>query len=167
MIDTVTVRTMVEDDWDQVCVIYEEGIKTGKATFQQTVPSWEAWDKGHLKPCRLVACQNTTIVGWVALSPVANTCAYKGVAELSLYVKEAVRGQGVGDHLLKTLIPQSESDGFWTLHAGIIRENTASIRLHMKNGFREIGYRERVSKLNGQWRDVLLMERRSTVVGID
>ncbi|MFT5873051.1 MAG: L-amino acid N-acyltransferase YncA [Clostridium sp.] len=152
-------------DWDQVSQIYLDGINTGKATFQTEVPTWENWDNGHVKSCRLVARLENNILGWGALSPTSSRCVYVGVAEVSIYIGENYRGQGIGKVLLENLIKKSEENGFWTLQSGIIRENTSSIILHEKCGFRELGIREKVAKMNnGKWHDVVLMERRSKVV---
>lgn len=159
---------MVSSDWKQVSKIYLEGIKTGKATFQTEVPNYEEWNNGHIKLCRVVARLGNNILGWGALSPTSSRCVYKGVAEVSIYIGENHRGKGIGKNILKSLIGLSEGNGFWTLQSGIIRENISSIKLHEKCGFREIGIREKVAKMkNGKWHDVVFMERRSTVIGID
>ncbi|MBX4258318.1 GNAT family N-acetyltransferase [Clostridium estertheticum] len=159
---------MVSSDWKQVSNIYLEGINTGKATFQTEVPTFEEWNNGHVKTCRLVARLGNDVLGWGALSPTSSRCVYKGVAEVSIYIGENHRGKGIGRNLLKRLIELSEENGFWTLQSGIIRENISSIKLHEKCGFREIGRREKVAKMkDGEWHDVVFMERRSTVIGID
>lgn len=158
---------MTQLDWQQVSHIYFEGIKTGKATFQSEVPTWEDWNNAHITPCRLVVRSDDDILGWAALSPTSSRCVYAGVAEVSIYIAVKYRGQGLGKVLLEDLIKLSEENGFWTLQSGIIRENTSSIVLHEKCGFRELGIREKVGKMNnGKWHDVVLMERRSKVVGI-
>lgn len=155
---------MKESDWEQVSLIYHEGIKTGVATFEKDVPNWDAWDEGHLKVGRLVARSDDAVLGWAALTPYSNRCIYGGVAEESIYIKQAYKGQGVGKALLTALIQQSEESGFWTLQAGIIRDNAISIELHKKCGFRIVGIREKIGKsINGVWTDVVLMERRSTL----
>ena len=160
------VDIMNEEDWQQVSEIYLAGIKTEIATFQNEAPTWEEWDRGHSKHCRFVARLEDKILGWVALSPVSARCVYAGVAEVSIYIKEEFKGSGVGTALLNKLIQCSEKYGYWTLQAGIIKENIPSLMLHKKCGFREIGYRERIGKMkNGTWHDVILMERRSSVVG--
>ena len=162
------VDEMTYEYWGQVSKIYLEGIQTGKATFQTTAPSWEEWNKGHLSSCRLVFRNEDEVLGWAALSPTSNRCVYQGVAEVSIYIGEKYRGQGIGRMLLGKVIDLSEKNGLWTLQSGIIRENTSSIKLHKKCGFREIGIREKVAKMgNGDWHDVVLMERRSKTVGID
>ncbi len=146
--------------------IYLEGIATGNATFEQSAPEWAQWDAGHLRVCRLVARSAEAVLGWAALSPVSSRCVYGGVAEVSVYVAERARGQGIGYRLLSRLVSDSEAAGIWTLQAGIFPENAASIRLHAAAGFRVVGTRERLGCMNGRWRDVVLMERRSDVVGI-
>ena len=156
---------MEPDDWDAVAVIYQQGIDSGDATFETVVPGWEAWDAAHLGLCRLVARRDDEIVGWAALTPVSDRCVYGGVAEVSVYVAASARGQGVGRALLSALVKASEDAGFWTLQAGILVENLASIVIHRKCGFRDVGIRERLGQVRGQWRDVLLMERRSGRVG--
>lgn len=159
---------MKQYDWEQVSNIYLEGIQTGKATFQSEIPSFENWNKSHVSSCRLVVRDGNEVLGWTALSPTSSRCVYVGVAEVSIYIGQKYRGQGIGKMLLERLIELSEENGFWTLQSGIIRENTSSIELHKKCGFREIGIREKVAKMNnGDWHDVVLMERRSKIVGIE
>jgi L-amino acid N-acyltransferase YncA len=157
---------MTGKDWERVRSIYLEGIATGHATLETEAPSWEKWDGGHLAKGRLVARSGETIAGWAALSPVSRRPVYSGVAEVSVYVGEKYRGRGVGSLLLGALVEASEQNGIWTLQAGIFPENTASIALHQRHGFREVGRRERIGKLNGVWRDVVLLERRSRVVDV-
>jgi L-amino acid N-acyltransferase YncA len=161
-----TIEFMTPADWSAVRAIYEEGIATGHATFETTAPEWEKWDSGHRPECRLVARRNNDVLGWAALSPVSGRCVYAGVAEVSVYVAAAARGLGVGKTLLQTLIDAAEQAGIWTLQAGIFPENTASMALHRACGFREVGRRERLGQMNGVWRDVALLERRSKVVGV-
>lgn len=156
---------MTEADWVDVRSIYKEGIATGQATFETAAPEWPAWDAAHRPDARLIARLGEEVVGWAALSPVSDRCAYGGVAEVSVYVAGASRGLGIGQALLKALITASEAAGIWTLQAGIFPENEASVRLHRSCGFREVGRRERLGRLHGLWRDVLLLERRSEVVG--
>ncbi|WP_326907658.1 GNAT family N-acetyltransferase [Sedimentibacter sp. MB31-C6] len=159
------VDEMRASDWTKVAEIYMEGIKTKIATFQSTIPSWEDWNKGHCETCRLVARDGDTILGWAALSPYSSRCVYAGVAEVSIYIGEQYQGQKVGTALLEKLIEISEENGFWTLQSGIIKENISSLNLHKKCGFREVGYRERLGKMdNGKWHDVVLVERRSKIV---
>ena len=160
-----TIDNMKETDWSQVSDIYLDGIKTELATFQNDVPTWEEWDRGHSLGCRFVARAGEEILGWVALSPVSGRCVYRGVAEVSIYISKEHKGEGIGAALLKHVIKQSEEEGYWTLQAGIIKENQPSRMLHTKCGFREIGYRERIGQMsNGRWHDVILMERRSKIV---
>jgi phosphinothricin acetyltransferase len=157
---------MTAADWEQVRSIYLEGIATGHATFETDAPEWEKWDAGHLRKMRLVAREGAgAILGWAALSPVSDRCVYGGVAEVSVYVGEHGRGRGVGRALLEALIEASEQNGIWTLQAGVFPENAASVKLHLSCGFREVGRRERIGKMNGVWRDTLLLERRSQSVG--
>ena len=159
-------RDMKASDWDAVAAIYAEGIATGLATFETTVPEYETWDNAHMQTCRIVAVSNRKIIGWAALSPVSSRCVYGGVAEVSVYVANDSRGMGVGKLLLSQLIEKSESAGLWTIQSGIFPENEGSIALHEKVGFRYIGKRERVGKLHGAWKDNVLFEKRSTIVGI-
>ena len=154
--------------WPAVRAIYIEGLATGQATFATEAPTWAAWDAGHLPTCRLAAVANDAPEqprGWVALSPVSSRRVYGGVAEVSVYVAAAARGQGVGRALLAALVAESERQGLWTLQAGIFPENAASVRLHEAAGFRRVGRRERIGQLRGAWRDTLLLERRSALVG--
>ena len=157
---------MRPEDWERVAAIYREGIATGHATFEINVPAFEEWDRAHLPAPRLIAHQGDLIVGWAALSQVSQRRVYLGVAEVSVYVASAARGSGVGRKLLAALIEESERNGIWTLQAGIFPENTASLALHHAAGFREIGRRERIGKMNGVWRDTILLERRSRTVGL-
>jgi L-amino acid N-acyltransferase YncA len=157
---------MTPEDWPVVREIYEEGIASGDATFERAAPAWEDWDAGHMKACRLVALDAGRVVGWAALSFVSERCVYAGVAEVSVYVSAASRGQGIGRHLLESLVAASEREGLWTLQAGIFPENAGSIAIHRRCGFRIVGTREKLGRMNLHWRDVLLLERRSAVVGI-
>lgn len=163
----ITIDSMTRADWPQVEAIYREGIATGNATFETVTPTWDAWDAAHLDSCRLVAREGDQVLGWAALTPVSGRCVYAGVAEVSVYVAEAARGRGVGKALLRALVAASEEAGLWTLQAGILRENATSIALHEKCGFRVVGVRDRLGQLHGIWRDVVLMERRSAVVGTE
>lgn len=160
------IEEMVAGDWETVRRIYQEGIATGHATFETEVPGWQAWNSSHRSDCRLVARIGEAVVGWAALTPVSGRCVYEGVAEVSVYVTAAARGRGVGKALLQALVEVSEEAGIWTLQAGIFPENTASIALHKSCGFRQVGTRERLGQMHGTWRDVVLMERRSRVVGL-
>ena len=160
------IEPMNPRDWPAVREIYMEGIRTGNATFEKTAPEWEKWDAGHLPSCRWVAHTGDDLLGWAALSPVSGRCVYAGVAEVSVYVAERARGQGIGLKLLTALVEASEQAGIWTLQAGIFPENVASIEMHKRCGFRIVGTREKIGCMDGRWRDVVLMERRSTVAGI-
>jgi len=155
---------MKDEDWDEVASIYQEGIATGDATFEKDAPDWEEWDESHLGDCRLVARRDGKVIGWAALSPVSTRSVYSGVAEVSLYVAASARGIGMGKFLLNSLVEESERTGIWTLQAVIFPENVGSIALAKACGFREVGRRERVGQMDGVWRDVILMERRSKVV---
>ena len=145
--------------------IYLEGIATGNATFEQTAPAWEQWAASHLPDARIVARTGGNLLGWAALSGVSSRCVYAGVAEVSIYVAASARGQGVGRQLMARLITESEAANIWTLQAGIFPENAASIALHRSAGFRIVGQRERLGQMNGHWRNVVLLERRSSVAG--
>jgi Sortase and related acyltransferases len=162
-----TIEEMKASDWEEVVQIYLEGINTGIATFQNSIPNFEDWNNGHIKSCRLVAKSEGKVLGFAALSPTSSRPVYSGVAEVSIYIGENHRGLGIGHALMTNIIKLSEENNFWTLQSGIIRENTTSIELHKKCGFREIGFREKVAKMdNGIWHDTVLMERRSTLVGV-
>jgi L-amino acid N-acyltransferase YncA len=157
---------MRPEDWPAVRSIYLEGIATGNATFEQSAPDWEKWDAGHLQSPRLVGrSESGDVLGWAALSAVSGRCVYAGVAEVSIYVSELARGRGVGRQLLARLVADSEGAGIWTLQAGIFPENVPSLAMHERAGFRIVGKRDRLGQMNGRWRDVVLMERRSAVVG--
>src|SRR5829696_762088 len=156
---------MKASDWEQVRTIYLEGIASGNSTFETDAPSWAKWDEAHLQIARLVMREGEKVLGWAALSPASKRNVYRGVAELTVAVTENARGQGVGHALLEALIDESERNGIWTLQASIFPENTASMKLHLRCGFREVGRRERIGMLNGVWRDTLLFERRSKKEG--
>ncbi len=158
------IEPMSAADKEAVLTIYREGIETGLATFETAVPTWEKWDAGHLAGCRFVARREGQVIGWAALSPVSSRCVYEGVAEVSVYIAAAARGQGLGKALLQTLVSASEHDNFWTLQASLFPENEASLALHQACGFRVVGRRERIAQLRGVWRDTLFLERRSAVI---
>jgi L-amino acid N-acyltransferase YncA len=160
----VELRDLRPDDWPEVARIFGEGIRTGNATFETEVPSWEAWDSAHLEEHRFVAERGGRVVGWIALVPVSPRECYAGVAEVSAYVHEGARGVGVGKALLATLIDSSERGGIWTLETGVFPENEPSLRLLQRFGFRIVGTRERIGRMHGVWRDVVFLERRSEVV---
>src|SRR6185503_16648412 len=153
---TLAVGPMQAADAPQVLAIYREGIATGDATFETETPAWDKWDAGHLKHSRVVAKAGDALLGWAALSGVSDRCVYGGVAEVSVYVGQAHRGIGVGRKLLEAMVAESEKNGIWTLQAGIFPENAGSIAIHEKCGFRQVGRRVRLGKMNGKWRDVLL-----------
>jgi L-amino acid N-acyltransferase YncA len=159
----IEIRGLPPLDWPEAARIYEDGLRTGNATFETRTPSWEEWDAAH-SAVRLVAELDGKIAGWAALRPASGRDCYRGVAENSVYVASWAQGRGVGRGLLDALIAGSEAEGIWTLTAGIFPENKASVRLHLGCGFRLVGVRERIGELNGEWRDVLLFERRSEVV---
>ena len=166
MTTMIAIRSLQPDHWPAVREIYTEGIATGQATFETEPSDWEDWNRGHRADCRLIAEADGIVVGWAALTPVSGRCVYGGVAEVSVYVAEASRGRGVGRALLQALVIESEQAGIWMLQAGIFPENAASVTLHEHCGFRVVGERERLGQMDGRWRDVLLMERRSRVVGV-
>ena len=166
MMDSVSNRQLEAADWEGVRAIYLEGIATGQATFETEAPSWEAWDADHLQFARLVALANDELCGWAALSPVSKRLAYAGVAEVSVYVSGKFRKQGIGTRLLQCLIIESEQHGIWTLQASVFPENVGTVALHKRCGFREVGRRARIGRLNGIWRDTILLERRSDLVGV-
>lgn len=161
------IELMRETDWEGVRAVYMDGLATGNATFETEPPTWEHWDAGHLPFARLVARGGHQIKGWAALSPVSSRRVYAGVAEVSVYVGQQFRGAGLGMALLEALITESERNGVWTLQASIFAENAASISLHARCGFRVVGRRERIARREGRWRDTMLLERRSRVVGVD
>jgi L-amino acid N-acyltransferase YncA len=161
----VELRDLRPSDWPEVARIFEEGIRTGNATFETEVPTWEAWDAAHLPEHRFVAERDGRVVGWIALVPVSSRCCYAGVAEVSAYVAEGARSEGVGKALLAALIEASERAGIWTLETGVFPENAASLGLLQRFGFRIVGTRERLGQLHGIWRNVIYLERRSEVVG--
>lgn len=161
------IRAMKSDDGQKVLSIFEEGIAGGNATFEQSAPSWEVWDSNHFNFSRFVLEDYAeNVVGWCALKPFSNRDCYRGVAEVSIYLSGSVQNKGLGSMMLQKLILDSEEHGIWMLQAGIFPENTPSIIVHEKFGFRRVGTREKIAELKGVWRDILLLERRSTVVGI-
>jgi len=160
------------EDWEQARLIYLEGISTGDSIFEADAPDWDKWDAAHLPEHRLVIRAGNSVLAWAALSPVSSRCAYSGVAGVSLHVAAGYRDKGIGSVLLNALIDSSEKAGIWTLQVGIFPENEASLRMVRKHGFREIGRREKLGKMThgnraGTWRDVILVEQRSKVAGID
>jgi L-amino acid N-acyltransferase YncA len=155
-----------EADWNQIKAIYLEGIATRNATFQEEAPTWKEWAINHPFECRIKAWVSNEVLGWAALSKVSNRSVYAGVGEVSIYVSQKSSGKGIGSALLQHLIEVSEKNGYWMLQGGIFPENTRSLFLHKKYGFREVGRRERIGKMDGVWRDTILVERRSSKVGV-
>ncbi len=169
--NSVLLRAMSSTDAEAILKIYEEGIQTGHATFEAEVPDWHKWDSGHLSQCRWVAEEGNTVLGWVALTQVSPRKVYSGVAEVSIYFSLNAQNQGIGSILLERLRISSEESGFWTLQSQIFPENEISIHVHEKHGFRISGTRRKLAlmsygSMEGKWRDVVLMERRSTISGI-
>jgi phosphinothricin acetyltransferase len=166
MENKITIKKMLPKHWVEVSKIYMDGIQSGMATFEKEIPAWKVWDGNHLKECRIIAVLNKKIVGWAALSPVSSRCVYGGVGEVSVYVSTGFRGIQIGEILLRKLIIESEKNGLWTIQSGIFTENIGSIKLHEKVGFRKIGFREKIGEIDGVWKDNLLLERRSKLIGI-
>ena len=163
----MTIQPLEQKHYPSVKEIYEMGIITGNATFETEAPGWEAWDKNHLKTCRIVVVdEKENVTGWAALSPVSERCVYGGVAEVSVYIHPGSQGKGIGKKILEELIRESEKQNLWTLQAGIFPENAASLHLHGQLGFRKVGYREKIGKMKNVWRDTVLLERRSKTVGV-
>jgi len=167
MNEDIMITEMLHADWDCVREIFIEGIRTANATFRTEAPTWDEWNKDHLTNCRFVAKKNGEVVGWVALTPISSMSAFSGVAEVSVYIASKAAGMGLGSRLLQYVIDSSEQYKIWTIQAMIFPENIASINLHKKFGFEEVGTRKQIGKLNGVWRDVVLLERRSQTVGGD
>ncbi|HEV8357787.1 MAG TPA: GNAT family N-acetyltransferase [Gemmatimonadales bacterium] len=163
---SIVLGPLLAEDWPTVRSIYEEGLAGRQASFETGAPDWPEWDAAHLPQCRIAAREGGAVLGWAALSPVSRRAVYRGVAEVSAYVAGRARGQGIGRRLLEELIRQSEAAGIWTLQASIFPENAASTRLHEACGFRVLGRRERIARHHGVWRDTILYERRSRVVGV-
>ncbi|WP_391118360.1 GNAT family N-acetyltransferase [Psychrobacillus sp. L3] len=162
------IRKAKKDDWEQIKSIYENGIASGLATFETKSPhTYEQWMLKANSECMLIVHDEQYILGWCKLTSISDRLAYSGVGEVSIYVHPTAHGKGVGDLLLKNLIHLSEEQGFWTLQASMFPENNRSLYLHKKNGFREVGIRKKIGKLNGKWRDNVLLERRSSLVGLD
>ena len=160
------IREMISEDSSSVLEIYKMGIDTHNATFETDVPSWVDWDSNHLKHSRFVYTENEKVLGWVALSPVSSRSAYRGVAEVSIYIDTQTPGKGIGSLLMDKVIASSEEHGIWTLFSSVFPENKATLRLHEKFDFRIVGTRERIAQINGIWRDTIQLERRSSKVGI-
>ena len=154
------IRSLIKSDYEAVKRIYQEGMDTQLATFETNVPDWECWNKKNLPFCRFVAALGEEIVGWVALSSVSKRAVYRGVAEVSIYIGKDFRGQGFGNFLMSHLIVNSKREGIWTLQSNIFSENEGSIKMHLQNGFRIVGIREKIGQLNGAWKDNILLEMR-------
>lgn len=164
----IIIEKMKETDWLEVASIYLEGINSGNATFQTEVASWNEWDKNHCKNCRIVMKSDTKVIGWASISKISQREVYSGVGEVSIYFASKYRGKGLGKELLEALISRSEQYGYWTLQSGIFPENKASLALHKKCGFRELGVRKNLGRsVSGEWRSVVFLERRSEKVGVD
>jgi phosphinothricin acetyltransferase len=163
----ITISEMTADDFPAVQAIYAAGIETGQATFETEVPDWERWDTAHLSAARLVARDGAEIVGWAALSPVSGRIVYSGVAEVSVYVARNRSGLGIGTTLMGALVEASEAAGIWTLQSSVFRENGATMALHHRHGFRQVGFRERIARHRDVWRNTVILERRSEKVGVD
>jgi len=169
---TVTIREMTAADWPAVERIYREGIATGNATFEASPPSWEEFDREKVADPRLVALEGDAVIGWAAAGRVSSRCVYEGVLEHSVYVAEAARGHGVGRVLLDAFLRAAEAAQVWTVQSGVFPENEPSLALHRELGFRTVGTRQRVGKMSygpysGKWRDVVMIERRSELIGVD
>ncbi|MFN8257560.1 MAG: N-acetyltransferase family protein [Bacteroidales bacterium] len=160
------IREMTDMDSFRVLDIYRMGLETGNATFETSVPTWMDWDLKHLKHSRFVYIENNNILGWVSLSPVSTRKVYEGVAEVSIYIDINNLGRGIGSKLMGKVIESSEKHGIWTLYSSVFPEITATLKLHHKFGFRTIGVREKIARLDGKWRDTVLLERRSKIVGL-
>jgi L-amino acid N-acyltransferase YncA len=158
------IRNMLNGDSQKVLEIYKMGLETRNATFETIVPSWQEWDSKHLRHSRFVSEEDGIVTGWVALSPFSSREVYKGVAELSIYVSTFSRGKKIGSALMEKTIASSELNGIWTLVSSVFPENEATLQLHEKFGFRVIGRRERIAKLDGIWRDTVLLERRNSIL---
>ncbi|MGN0350807.1 MAG: GNAT family N-acetyltransferase [Roseburia sp.] len=158
------IREMVPNDWKRVAEIYEQGLERGISTFNTECPSYEEWDKSHVKECRYVFVADEKVVGWIAISPSSGRCVYRGCVEVSIYIDEAYQGRGIGTKLLEKLCEETEKAGYWSLYSAIFSINKASIALHKKCGFREIGYREKIAKDRfGVWQNTTMMERRNQI----
>lgn len=159
------IRNLLKEDYEEVKAIYLQGIATGNATFETKAKEWNVWDSSYLSHSRLVVEEQGLVIGWAALSHISTRAVYAGVAEVSVYIRDGYQGRKIGGFLLEQLVKESEKNGIWTLLSSIFPENQSSIRIHENNVFRTIGVRHKIAQLNGVWRDTLLMERRSTIVG--
>ena len=159
------IRNLVESDAIAILDIYQQGLDTGEASFETSAPDWGTWDKKYHQFCRLLAEQNEQIQGWAALAPVSLRDCYRGVAEVSVYVSSNHLGRGIGNSLMTALIDASEENGVWSLYSSIFPENEATLRLHLRHGFRQVGIRERIAQQHGRWRNTMILERRSSSIG--
>ena len=159
------IRNLEESDAIAILDIYQQGLDTGEASFETRAPDWGTWDKKYHRNCRLLAEQNDHILGWSALAPVSPRDCYRGVAEVSVYVSSNHLGRGIGNILMAALVEASEEKGIWSLNSSIFPENEATLRLHLRHGFRQVGVRERIAQQHGRWRDTMILERRSTSIG--
>ena len=160
------IRSLKDNDAGAVLEIYRQGLDSGEASFETEPPDWQRWRSKYHAFCRLVYEQEGRIAGWAALAPVSARDCYRGVAEVSIYVATDCRGQGIGNELMAALVEASERHGIWSLYSSIFPENQATLKLHLRNGFREVGIRQRIAQRDGRWRDTLILERRSKTVGI-
>ncbi|MGQ3676894.1 GNAT family N-acetyltransferase [Tenacibaculum discolor] len=157
----IEVVKLTQNHWKEVAEIYKEGVATKNATFRTKVPNWEEWNTSHHQHTRFIVTEGNKVLGWCAIAPVSTRFEYRGVAEVSVYVKLGVLGKGIGSLLMDAVVKSSENNGIWTLYSSLFPENEASVKLHVKYGFRKIGYREKIAELDGVWRDTVLYERRS------
>lgn len=160
------IRKLRDSDAEEVLEIYRQGLDSGEASFETAPPDWPTWNRKYHHFCRLVRVDEAQVLGWAALAPVSTRHCYRGVAEVSVYVASAEHGKGIGSDLMAALVEASESHGIWSLYSSIFPENRATLRLHLRHGFREVGTRERIAQQNGRWRDTLILERRSATVGV-
>lgn len=160
------IRSLHNNDAAVVLEIYRQGLDTGEASFETEPPDWATWQAKYHPFCRLAWEQDGEVQGWAALAPVSARDCYRGVAEVSIYIATARLGRGIGSKLMAALVEESENQGLWSLYSSIFPENQATLRLHLRQGFRKIGIRERIAQRDGRWRDTLILERRSEKVGI-
>jgi len=165
-LEDIIISNFYKEDWEEIKAIYKEGLETGYSTLETTIPTWRKWNEELIKECRLAARRSNEILGWAALTKFSTRKVYSGVADVRIYIKRSARGAGLGTKLLGALIKESEKQGYWTLQSKIFVKNKASIKLHKKCGFKKVGIREAYGRRNGKWQNILLMEKRSEVVGI-
>ncbi|MCP4331352.1 MAG: N-acetyltransferase [Gammaproteobacteria bacterium] len=160
------IRNLKESDADAVLEIYRQGLASSEASFETEAPDWATWKQKHLPFCRLAWDEDGQLRGWATLAPVSVRDCYRGVAEVSIYVSDEHLDKGIGSRLMAGLVETSENEGIWSLYSSIFPENHATLRLHLRHGFREVGFRERIAQQNGRWRNTLILERRSNKVGV-